>query len=104
MAMLPTDPTFYAQMVARLAQGPIAHEHLEPMQIFRQPSVYDWHKPNEHSGDYFFVRPDPYEWFDPIEGRALPERSPPLGDMADAILYSFSVKPTHLWSDNAPAR
>lgn len=59
--------------------------------LFGRPSVYDWHNPETAAKrDYFIVRPDPYEWFDPWEGRSMPLAQSP--DSIDVLTYAFSTQ------------
>jgi hypothetical protein len=40
---------------------------LEP--LFKRSTAYTWHEPTVHPKGYFILRPDPYAWYDPLEGQ-----------------------------------
>jgi hypothetical protein len=69
MALIIRDSPLYPDMMKILGTAKFAEamgRRFPP--LFRTSSVYDWKEPTIHPPGCFIVRPDPYEWFDPING------------------------------------
>lgn len=59
----------------------------------RVPCVYDWNEPVEHPKGVFIARPEPYEWFDPAVGRAVPKQSPDQGSVTLTWRRAYVIHP-----------
>lgn len=99
-----------ARFLAGLLRYPLPR-NIFAQKFFLRPNVYAWHHPETAANsNYFIIRHDPYEWFDPWVGRQTCLAASP--DAADALAYAAITisKPTYIaidwavWEDDDDSR
>ena len=89
----PTEDAAYELLRGRLRSKALISYPPPPSffaQYFLKPDVYGWHKPTVSPKGFFNARPDPYVWFDPLEGHSetLPA---PRDDRWDGVTSAFKT-------------